>query len=496
MTALREVFARFTTRFDGQALRRGDSQVQGLTGRLNAGVGAIRGIGAAFAGLAIVQTLRSWSAATQQFVSELAAVGDELDKTSRVIGISTQGLQSWRHAANLSGVGAEEFSQGLIRLQANMRQATITPTSSAARAFTRLGVSIRDSNGNLRDADAILTDMADPLHALQSDSERVAILTALMGRSGARIGPLFAEGRAGVEAMRGELEALGGGASQEMIDASVRLTDSMARLDLAMLSIKSRLASFLLPIIDSGVQAFTDFNAMLSRNEHLALGLQIALGGLAVLVGVLLVGALIAAVVTLWPFILAALAAAAAAIALYLVIQDLIVWFEGGNSVIGSFIESLLALAGLSLEDVREQWNDLIGDIQRGYNAVAEVLGLPTITLGGAKRGGRSGENRQNQIRNNVGPKVVGEAQVARQTEGQLFLDRLMRSGESARRANVDRPRTQAELRAARERASQTVNQTNQVTVNGAGGSPEEIARALGRVLDRSNREAVEALGQ
>src|SRR5690606_30933970 len=106
---------------------------------------------------------------------------------------------------------------------------------------------VTDANGNLRDAGDVLQDMADPLRDLESDSERAAITTALLGRSSARMGILLSEGTDGIKALREEFHALGGGMSEESIKAAADYTDAIARMDLAMLGVKSRISLFLLP---------------------------------------------------------------------------------------------------------------------------------------------------------------------------------------------------------------------------------------------------------
>lgn len=492
--ALKEVYARFTTRFDGTALRAGEGRVRALSGSLNTALEKLGSLGSAFAALAVVSIIRSWVSAAAEFVDSMREIGDELDKTSRVVGISTGAIQSWRHAADLSGVGAEQFTQGLIRIQANMRQALITPTSSAALAFRRLGVNLRGADGNLRGVEDVLIDMADPLANLASDSERVAILTALAGRSGARMGPLFEQGRAGVEAMRAELERLGGGATPEMIQAAADLTDAQARLDLALLSVKSRIAVALLPIIQTATEAITALTAWFARNQAAALALKIAVFAItgAITIMALVVGIVLSPILILLAFLFGVLALAVAAVVL--VVEDLYQWFTGGQSVIGNFVEALLGLAGISLEGIRQEVRDLISTITEGYNGIASTLGLPTIETGPATVDTRS-----------AGPKREGGPAEAgpRTTSGQRFLQGLRNTaaGGAAEGGGLGRlaggvSRTLpviGDVQRIAAAGSRSVQQNNTINVQG---TSEQIVDRIRRELDRSNRDASEALTQ
>jgi len=486
--ALREVFAQFTTRFNGTALQRGAQQVGGLTSRIGGAMGAARALGAAFHGLAIVQIIQGWISAAASFVSEIITVGDELDKTSRALGIGTTALQEWQHAAGLSGIGASEFTGSLRRLGANMNTAVITPTSAAAIEFRRLGVQLRGPDGQLRDMSDVMMDMADPISQMGSNSQRVATLTALLGRQGARLGPMFEQGRAGVEAMRAELEELGGGASPEMIQQSADLTDAYARLDLATLSIKSRLATILIPVVEAAVDAFTDLTAWLARHEEVILVVEVALWSLLVAFGAL-VAFIVIASIPIWGITLVIMGLVALAfMAVVVVVQDMIVWFQGGTSVIGTFVDALLALAGLSMAGLRDQIAGLFEELRTGYNSLAETLGLPTISAGGDSSGPVTTTDAKDGGDGSA-TSASGSASGSRETFGQGVLARLRRvGGEGTSRGAF------AALTEDRRPTNQTVTQTTAINITGA--NPQDIAESVRRVMDGSNREAIEALGQ
>jgi len=485
--ALREVFARFTTRFDGSALRQGSAQVSGLTTSLRGAASGFMALGAVVAAMAIVRVISGWVEAVRDFVNEMAGVGDELDKTSRTLGIGVGVLQEWRHAAGLSGVEAGALNSSLRRLAANMNLAAITPTSAAAIEFDRLGISLTGADGQLRDMSDVLVDMADPISQMGSSTQRVATLTALLGRQGAALGPMFEGGRAGVMAMRAELERLGGGATAEMVQASADLVDAQARLDLAFLSIKSRIATSLLPIYQGLVDALTSVTAWLARHEQAAALLKIGLIGIAVVVGI--VALAIAAI--LGPVLLGLLVIMSPLIlvivGLILVFQDLYVWVTGGNSVIGTFVESMLALAGISLQDVRDEWRSLVDTIREAYNAVAVPLGLDPI------QDSHRGPSAKAANPSTVEPRAAGAGTAAPET---TFLGRIRahtaatladRTGAGPALPSVTDARRAA-------RPNQTIRQDTRFQITG--NDPAAIGETVRRIMDSQTRDAVEALGQ
>ena len=494
MSALREVFARFSTSFDGRPLQRGSAQTSMLTDKLRT------------LGTVVLGTLGVGAA--RRFVEESAAIGDELDKTSKVIGISIQDLQSWRHAANLSGVGAEAFNSGVTRLQKMMLDAS-NGLTTAQEAFATLGVNVADADGSLRPVGDVLSDMADPLANLSSSSERVGLLMQLMGRSGARMGPLFAEGRAGVEAMRAELEALGGGASQEFIDSSAQLTDELARLDISLLSLRSRIGVFLLPIVEK----ITNTIAAFARNTRL---LKTTLAVVTSLIAAKLIPALVAMgraglIANLKAFGLF-LVIGAAILGVIILIEDMITAVQGGDSVFGDMIRSteewindmrdaegvigmiasVLDKVALAAEQVGIEIARVLGagpdeaTVQRVLEQTGGAINLRTAEGMRAARRVQAGDSASDVIAGlqrdrSTGAIVRGIASGGRQTEAERSAETqvtIARINRGAQRAAIGE-----------------VNQNIQVNANvDARGLDETAARRLvGREITRSLSEALEA---
>ena len=508
MSALEEIFARFTTEFDDSALQKGDESTSTL-------MGSLRQLGTLLAGGAI-------AAGAKRFISTSAAIGDELDKTSRVIGIDTQALQSWRHAANLSGVSSGSFTQGLIKLQRTMGDAQ-RGTATALEPFRDLGVAFEDSAGQLRPVEDVLLDLADPLSNMESSSERVAILSTLMGRAGARVGPLFEQGAAGVAAMRQELEDLGGGASPEMIQAAAELTDANARMDLAFLGLRSRIATGLLPVVQRGVEGFTKMVVAVGRLWENSKILQAAL---AVLGGVAAVAAA-KIVIGFAPAILSFALMAAAAAGVLLVVEDFLVALEGGDSVLGNFSEGIYEwiAANEGISGVADAWGQLLAVVEEVYSYFGGDTPNPEEFttqrgLGSPEQGFRTNQAAEAQAQANtdaLGGNRFAQARnrvVNRQTIARLEYA----SGDRAVSPLVGGPPPESEFtdqrglpgarvfapspvregaaaqRAAAQAAPVVVNQENVTNINGLGLDERGVRRVLTDVQRTEAAQLQEAL--
>ena len=70
---------------------------------------------------------------------------------------------------------------------------------SQADAFKSLGVSVTDSNGNLRSADSVLLDIADRFAESADGADKTAIAMRVFGESGRTLIPLLNSGSDGIE---------------------------------------------------------------------------------------------------------------------------------------------------------------------------------------------------------------------------------------------------------------------------------------------------------
>ncbi len=485
MSALREIFARFGTSFETGPLVAGDNAVNGLIGRL-------QGLGQVVAGAALVQGIRS-------FATEFVHVADEIGDTSAMLGLSTTALQEWRHAARLSGVEAGQMDGAFIRLQDQM--------AAGNPVFRRLGVSVRDASGELRGASDVLMDLADPIAALPSDAARTGALMDLLGRSGARLGPLFSRGSAGIAEVRAELAALGGGVTTEAAEAAGEMDDAMIRLDAASLSLRSRLALFLLPALERLAEAAAAGEAALGRMSdrgRIAEVTLVAIGVAAAIAGARTAMAWVAAAA---PFVALAIVVGLA----LLVFEDLWVGIEGGRSTIADLSLEMeewglsWSRDGSIMSGIILAWEYLKGLIASTVNTVSQMAGA----VGLGPEAGILGDAGESVTREGAPESRVAGALVAQRRESAGLLGEFLMPDTFERflavrdaRAMVEGGTVPADLaaRAAAPAAVSTVTQTVAVSVDARGMTEAQATRAVEsavtRALATQADDTIDALGQ
>lgn len=133
---------------------------------------------------------------------------DELVKLNTITGFSIEKLQKLGFAAELNSSSMGELAIGLKQLSRQALSAS-DGTGEAADTFKKLGVTVNDSNGKLRSAEAIFNDTVNALSKVKNNTEQTAIAMQLFGRSGQNLIPLIKEGTAGFDRFGKIAEELG-----------------------------------------------------------------------------------------------------------------------------------------------------------------------------------------------------------------------------------------------------------------------------------------------
>jgi hypothetical protein len=211
----------------GRAFRSGSPAIgafQAGLGRLHIQVGGLLNTLTRFGPLAGVASVAGFVALTKSALD----FGSELHDTSLKLGISTDNLQEWRHVAKLSGVDSGSLNIGLRFLQRNLAGAA-SGTGDASKAFQRLGISVKDSSGQLKSTDAVILELADKFKGLENETERTALSLQIFGRSGTEWIPVLLEGGASIAKIRKEARDLGLVIEEDLIDAADEAGDTWDR---------------------------------------------------------------------------------------------------------------------------------------------------------------------------------------------------------------------------------------------------------------------------
>lgn len=184
-------------------------------------------------------------------VALFAKIGQEIDKlakTSSRLDITVEQLRSLQFAAGLAGASTEDVRKGMTRLARSISEAS-TGIGTAKDTFERLGVSITDNNGRLRDNQEIFNDVADAISKLKNPADRVRAAYDIFGRSGEKLVNLLVQGSGAIADTRKEFEDLSVHLSDEQAQAVEAANDQFSMLGVFFVSLAHKATSVVLPAL-------------------------------------------------------------------------------------------------------------------------------------------------------------------------------------------------------------------------------------------------------
>lgn len=208
--------------------------------------------------------MQGLSMAAAGVVASLAAISykagtnaDDLNTLSKVYSINTTDLQKYSVAADLVDVSVEDIAKSHVKLEKSMYSAQ-NGSASMQEAFDKLGVSITDSNGELRDGDAVWQDAITALGQMSNDTERDALAMQLMGKSAANLNPLIEDQGETYKNLTDTLKQYDlDFVDQETLDGANQFNDALDTMKaigtVALQTIGSQLAAYLAPALEKVV---------------------------------------------------------------------------------------------------------------------------------------------------------------------------------------------------------------------------------------------------
>lgn len=206
----------------------------------------------------MVDSLKSIVNYFKEAVTGASQYADEINTLASTTSLSTDALQEYRYMAALTDVSLETITGSMTKLVKSMSSAK-GGTGAAAEAFASLGVSVTDSNGELRSTDDVFGELIDALGQIENETERDAVAMTLFGKSAKDLNPLIERGSEALEGLRNEAHDVGYVLDNETLDSLTEVQDGFDRLGLAGESLKNKIGAsigqFILPYLNEMVSA-------------------------------------------------------------------------------------------------------------------------------------------------------------------------------------------------------------------------------------------------
>ncbi len=187
-----------------------------------------------------------------------ATYGDEVAKASKRTGLAAQSYQELEFAAERSGASIKDVEKGFRRMGAAADDAS-QGLLAQKRAFDLLGVSVTDESGNLKEQNALFSELADAMNAVENQTLQLALGQDIFGRGFAKMRPLLAEGSEGIAKLREEANKLGFIMGGEALAASELFVDRLFDLKQIVLGVRNTIGSELVPVFSDMLRAMRDW---------------------------------------------------------------------------------------------------------------------------------------------------------------------------------------------------------------------------------------------
>ena len=228
------------------SIKRLGNSMQGVTGRVKNLRLAMGGLNKTFGAFGLIISGGAFIGLVKGAVDSADSFGKLSDQT----GIAANSLQAYANAGKLAGVGQETIDKGLRRLAQSMREAD-QGVATYSDSYKALGISVRDSDGNLKSSETVLGEIADRFADLPDGATKAAISMEIFGRSGASLINLLNGGSAA-------LSEFNYAVSDEFAQNAEFFNDQIAVLGIRFDGFRKQLADALLPTLNNLIGVFSD----------------------------------------------------------------------------------------------------------------------------------------------------------------------------------------------------------------------------------------------
>ena len=177
--------------FEGQLKKIGNVNLRAMSEQFRVMGDKLTSAGEAMRGLSTAAA--AVTAAIGALTVKSGKWADDMNTMSKRYRIGTDDLQKYSAAADLVDVSVEDIAKSHVKLNKTMLSAQ-RGSKTQVEAFDKLGVSVTNADGSLRDSDAVWQDTITALGKMTNETERDALAQQLLGKTAANLNPLIEDG--------------------------------------------------------------------------------------------------------------------------------------------------------------------------------------------------------------------------------------------------------------------------------------------------------------
>ena len=199
--------------------------------------------------------------------------GSAMSDMSARTGVAVEDLSRMSYVAEQIGASSQNLEMALKNLSIRMDD-NVQKGEDANDAFTRLGISVLDTDGKMKSVTQIMLELADKFANVEDAATRTGLAADLFGaRAGTQLMEMLALGSEGMTEYMNKADKLGITMSTTQAQAADKLGDSLADMQASMAGLARSIAEVLIPslqpLVENLIAVIQKFNEW--RNAHPAL---------------------------------------------------------------------------------------------------------------------------------------------------------------------------------------------------------------------------------
>lgn len=222
-------------------------KIKSITKSIGSGLKTAAKVGAVAVG-AVTAGAAAMTNAMVSGAKQVAEYGDNIDKMSQKMGMSSTAYQEWDAILQHSGTSIEGMQRGMMSLS--------SAAEKGSDAFEQLGIS-QDQLASMSQEELFAATI-EGLQGMESGSERAVLAQKLLGGAAKELGPLLNTSAEETEAMRQRVHALGGVMGEEAVKASAKFQDSLQDMKTSISGLKTGIMNGFLPGMSMVMDGITE----------------------------------------------------------------------------------------------------------------------------------------------------------------------------------------------------------------------------------------------
>lgn len=200
-------------------------------------------------------------AAIKKAVVGFTEMSEEVKRGALQAGMSTDQYQRMKYVAEQAGVSVEALGAATGMLNRKIGDAATGKNKATLGLFQRLGIQVRDANGQLRSGVDLLPALAEAFKRNENPVIRARMGMALFGKQWQQVIPLLAEGGDEIQHNLERFGMLKGVISQEDLNSGKKLGDLFKDVSIILKGFQGAIARELVPVLTPLIEDFVRWGA-------------------------------------------------------------------------------------------------------------------------------------------------------------------------------------------------------------------------------------------